>query len=134
MRDLCAIHFPEAGKIRVALDILSTHTPAALYRSLPAAEARRSLRRIEFHFTPEHARWRNMVEIGTGVLQGRCLKRRIADKDRLEAGISAWEKRRNDRKEQMNRMFTIDKAREKPVKADPKLEDCTPQSKEPRSL
>lgn len=51
------------------LDNLSTHTPAALYQALPPAEARRILQRIEFHYTPRHASWLNMVEIEIGVLR-----------------------------------------------------------------
>ena len=35
----------------------------ALYQSLPACEARRVLRRLEFHYVPKHASWLNMVEI-----------------------------------------------------------------------
>ena len=42
--------------------------------SLPA-EARRILRRLEFHCTPKHASWLNMVEIEIGVLRGQCLDR-----------------------------------------------------------
>ncbi|MET4690745.1 hypothetical protein ABIA13_005253 [Sinorhizobium fredii] len=41
MRDLVDVHYPEAACIRVVLDNLSTHTPAALYQALPADEARR---------------------------------------------------------------------------------------------
>jgi hypothetical protein len=41
------------------LDNLSTHTPAALYEAFPPAEARRVLRRLEFHYVPKHASWRN---------------------------------------------------------------------------
>ena len=77
MRDLVDLHFPEAENIRVVLDNLSTHTPAALYAAFPAAEARRLLRRIEFHYTPKHASWLNMVEIEIGVLKRQCLDRRI---------------------------------------------------------
>ncbi|MHA6834277.1 IS630 family transposase, partial [Ralstonia pseudosolanacearum] len=32
MRDLVDIHYPQASRIRVVLDNLSTHTPAALYQ------------------------------------------------------------------------------------------------------
>ena len=81
MRDLSVMHFPEADRIRVVLDNLSTHTPAALYTAMPAEEARRILRRIEFHYTPKHASWLNMVEIEIGVLQRQCLSRRIPDRD-----------------------------------------------------
>ena len=49
MRDFSDIHFSEADRIRVVLDSLSTCTPAALYNALPAEEARRILRRIQFH-------------------------------------------------------------------------------------
>ena len=34
MRDLVDVHYPKAERIRVVLDNLSTHTPAALYESL----------------------------------------------------------------------------------------------------
>ncbi len=35
------------------------------------------LRRLEFHYTPKHASWLNMVEIEIGVLKGQSLDRRI---------------------------------------------------------
>ncbi len=54
------------------LDNLSTHTPATPCNALPTEEARRILRRIEFHYTPKHASWLNMVEIEIGVLQRQC--------------------------------------------------------------
>ena len=134
MQELSDVHFPEAKKIRVVLDNLSTHTPAALYKSLPPAQARRILRRIEFHHTPKHASWFNMVEIEIGVLAGQCLKRRIPDRETLETEIAAWEQKRNDEKKQIKWMFTVDKVREKLVKAYPKIDDCKPQSKESKSL
>ena len=79
MRELVDLHFPEAECIRVVLDNLSTHTAAALYEAFPPSEARRLLRRIEFHYTPKHASWLNMVEIEIGVLKRQCLDRRIDD-------------------------------------------------------
>src|SRR5665213_1477349 len=48
-----------------------------------AAEARRILQRLEFHYTPKHASWLNMVEIEIGVLRGQCLDRRIDDPKHL---------------------------------------------------
>ncbi len=61
MRDLVDIHFPNAEKIRLVLDNLSTHSASALYQTFPAPEARRVLRRIEFHYTPRHASWLRAV-------------------------------------------------------------------------
>ena len=78
------------------MDNLSTHGPASLYNALPAPEAKRILRRLEFHFTPKHASWLNMVESEIGVLRGQCLDRRISSRDILEAEIAAWERQRND--------------------------------------
>ena len=75
MRELCDVHFPKAERIRVVLDNLSTHSAGALYQAFPAAEARRMLRRLEFHYTPKHASWLNMVEIEIGVLRSQCLDR-----------------------------------------------------------
>jgi transposase len=87
MRELCDVHFPKAERIRVVLDNLSTHSAGALYQAFPAAEARRMLRRLEFHYTPKHASWLNMVEIEIGVLRSQCLDRRIATKARLIAEV-----------------------------------------------
>ena len=95
MRELVDVHYPEAEQIRVVLDNLSTHSAGALYEAFPASEARRILRRLEFHFTPKHASWLNMVEIEIGVLRGQCLDRRIDERERLDAEIAAWQRRRN---------------------------------------
>src|ERR671913_1116033 len=63
MRRLAEEHYPQAQKIRVVLDNLSTHTAAAFYENVPAEQARRSARMIEFVYTPVHGSWLNMVEI-----------------------------------------------------------------------
>jgi hypothetical protein len=52
MRELVDLHYPQAERIRVVMDNLSTHTPGALYEAFPAPEAHRILERLEFHFTP----------------------------------------------------------------------------------
>jgi len=119
MRDLVDLHYPDAPIIRVVLDNLSTHSAGALYDTFPAPEARRILKRLEFHHTPKHASWLNMVEIEIGVLRGQCLDRRIDDKERLIAEIAAWEHQRNAEAARINWMFTTDKAREKLRKAYP---------------
>src|SRR6202021_2497269 len=51
MRDLVDIHYPDAEIIRVVQDNLSTHPAGAQYQTFPPAEARRILRRPEFHHT-----------------------------------------------------------------------------------
>jgi transposase len=119
MRDLVDIHYPQAERIRLVLDNLSTHTAAALYQSMAPQEARRILQRIEFHYTPKHASWLNMVEIEIGVLRRQCLDRRIDCRERLIAEIEAWEHLRNASGARIRWMFSTDKAREKLAKAYP---------------
>ena len=106
MRDLVDLHYPKAETIRVVLDNLSTHSAGALYEAFPAPEAHRILRRLEFHYTPKHASWLNMVE-----LRGQCLDRRIADRKTLEAEIDAWERQRNADGARIKWMFTTQRAR-----------------------
>ena len=86
MKDLVDVHYPTAVRIRVVLDNLSTHSAAALYETFPPKEARRILSRLEFHYTPKHASWLNMVEIEIGVLRQQCLDRRIDNTELLESG------------------------------------------------
>jgi hypothetical protein len=119
MRELADVHFPWAECIRVVLDNLSTHSAGALYQAFPAAEARRVLRRLEFHYVPKHASWLNMVEIEIGVLRGQCLDRRIATREPLESEIAAWERQRNASRARIKWMFTTAKARAKMGRAYP---------------
>ena len=119
MRDLVDVHYPDAERIRVVLDNLSAHTPSALYQTFEPAEARRILTRLEFHFTPKHASWLNMVEIEIGVMVSQCLDRRIPDKATLVSEIAAWERRRNAERARIRWMFTVDRAREKMGRAYP---------------
>jgi hypothetical protein len=93
LRDLVDTHYPDCTRIQVVLDNLSTHTPAALYEAFAPAEARRVLRRLEFHFLPKHASWLNMVEIEIGVLIAQCLARRIPDMATLMKEVEAWARR-----------------------------------------
>jgi len=131
MRDLADVHFPKAERIRVVLDNLSTHSAGALYQVFPPYEARRLLRRLEFHYVPKHASWLNMVEIEIGVLRGQCLDRRIANQKQLVSEIAAWERQRNASKARIKWMFTTEKARTKMRRAYPLSSPAkTPSAKE----
>src|ERR1700678_2243391 len=97
MRDLTDVHYLGAERIRVVLDNLSTHSAGALYQTFPADEARRVLRRLEFHYVPKHASWLNMVEIEIGVLASQCLDRRIERYARLVTKTPLWAHRTTHR-------------------------------------
>jgi transposase len=120
LRELVDVDFPDAARIRVVQDNLSTHTPGSLYETFPAAEAHRIRERLEFHYTPKHASWLNMVEIEIGVLKGQCLDRRIDNRAELEREIAAWQRRRNASGARVAWMFTTEKARAKMGRAYPK--------------
>jgi hypothetical protein len=107
MRDLADVHYPHADLVRVVLDNLSTHTAGALYETFPAHEAHRVLQRLEFHYTPKHASWLNMVEI------------EIGERKRLVSEIKAWEKQRNESGARVKWMFTTERARVKLARAYP---------------
>ena len=111
LRALVDVHFPDALVIRVVLDNLNTHTFAALYAAFPPEEARRIARKLEFHYTPKHGSWLNMVEIELSILVKQCLNRRIPDRACLQREITAWEKARNAQQATVNWCFQVSHAR-----------------------
>lgn len=111
MKWLVDERYPEAEVIEVILDNLSTHKAASLYEAFEPAEARRILRKINFHYTPKHGSWLNMAEIELSILQRQCLDRRIPDEESLKREIAAWEQRRNDQKATIDWRFSLDDAR-----------------------
>jgi transposase len=113
MRDVVDVHYPTAECIRIVLDNLSTHLPKNLYEAFPPDEARRILRRLEFHYTPKHASWLNMVEIEISVLSSQCLDRRIADRRTLEREVAAWVRARNAARSRITWLFDVTQARRK---------------------
>jgi DDE superfamily endonuclease len=119
LRELVDVHYPDADTIRVVQDNLSIHSGGALYQAFAPADARRILRHLQFHYTPKHASWLNMVEIEIGVLRGQCLDRRIDNPTQLKREIAAWERQRNASGARVKWMFTIDKARSKMGRAYP---------------
>jgi DDE superfamily endonuclease len=111
MRDLVDIHYVAADKVRVVLDNLSSHSGAALYEAFAPEEARRILRKLEFHYTPKHGSWLNMAEIEISVLGRQCLNRRIDNVPALRTDIGTWQAKRNDQGAQIQWRFTVSDAR-----------------------
>ena len=113
MRYLVDDLFPDAQLIRLVTDNLNTHSPAALYEAFEPAEAKRILDRLEFHYTPKHGSWLNMVEIEISVLTEQCLDDRIPDEETLRRGIAAWEAQRNEQQATVHWRFSTSDARVK---------------------
>lgn len=109
MQYLVDVLFPEAARIHLVLDNLNTHTPAALYQTFPPQEALRIVSKLEFHYTPKHGSWLNMVELEFSVLSRQCLERRIPSIPALRQEIEAWEQERNQNRATVNwRFSTVD--------------------------
>ncbi len=113
MRWLVDEAYPDAPVVRVVLDNLNTHRMASLYETFPAAEARRIVRRLEFHHTPKHASWLDMAEIEFSVLTRACLQGRNPDETALQRAINAYEVQRNASKATINWRFNTQDARTK---------------------
>jgi hypothetical protein len=113
MQALVDVHYPAAERIRVVMDNLNTHKPASLYEAFPPAEARRLLRRLEFHYTPKHASWLNMAEIELSVLSSQCLDRRIPDFETLARETAVWQAIRNRQGIPVKWRFTLTNARDR---------------------
>ena len=113
MQQLVDVYFPKAERIRLVVDNLNTHTPAALYSVFSPEEARRITRKLEFHYTPKHGSWLNMAECEFAVLAGQCLNRRIANLETLRKEIAAWQGPRNLRQTKIHWQFGTDLARVK---------------------
>ena len=105
--------YPEAEVVRVVLDNLNTHRAAALYKAFPPAEARRILKRLEFHYTPKHGSWLNMAELELGVFSRECWDRRIGDQVTLTRETQALEEERNAAQATVHWRFTTQDARTK---------------------
>lgn len=113
MRALVDDHYPDAEVIRVVLDNLNTHTPAALYAVFAPAEARRIVSKLQFEHTPKHGSWLNQAEIEWSLVSAQCLNRRIADRAMLEREVAAWQAERNAAKATVDWRFTSPDARTK---------------------
>jgi len=113
IKELADQHYPSAQKIRLVMDNLGTHKPAALYEAFPPQEAKRLWDRYEFIYTPKHGSWLNMAEIEINVLMGQCLNRRIDKIETMKQEVSAWQQDRNNKQSTINWQFTTDSARVK---------------------
>jgi transposase len=105
--------YPEARRIRVVLDNVTTHSPAALFEVFEPARAWAIAAKLEWHYTPVHASWLNMIEIEWSVLARHCLRQRHADLPSLQASVSAWATERNAQRATVQWRFRAEDARER---------------------
>jgi DDE superfamily endonuclease len=115
--------FPTAERVRVVMDNLNTHKAASLYETFAPEEARRILRKLEFHYTPKHGSWLNIAEIELSVFSRQCLDRRIGDEETLKSEIKKLEEERNAACAKIEWRFTTEDARRKLQRLYPSTSD-----------
>jgi len=123
IRRLVEEDYPEAERITLVMDNLSTHTGASLYKAFPAQVARRLLDRLEIVYTPKHGSWLNLAECEFSVLSRQCLDQRLCDLEAVQRQVDAWTKERNDSARPVDWRFTTDDARVKLKRLYPKILD-----------
>jgi hypothetical protein len=111
-----AAQYPNAKRITIIQDNLSTHKKGAFYENLPANEAFQLAQLLDFNYTPVGASWLNMVEIELSVIAKQCLHRRIPTVEKLTSEVTQLVKERNEIKATVNWQFTRQKAQEKLAK------------------
>jgi len=112
--------YPQADVIRLVMDNLNTHKPAALYETFAPAEALRILKKLEFHYTPKHGSWLNMAEIELSVYS-RSLPKHIPNEMMLSLNVEALTDERNHVCKTVNWQFQTTDARIKLIKLYPSI-------------
>jgi hypothetical protein len=113
MRWLGDERYPEAKVMRVVVDNLNPHKPAALYEAFALAAARRLWKKLELPYTPKHGSWFNRAEIELSIFQRQCLDRRIPDEATLRREITAYEDVRHGAQATITWRCMLTAAREK---------------------
>jgi hypothetical protein len=108
---------PEATTIRVVLDNRSTHALGSPFATDPPEEAWRLARRLEPHFTPEHASGPNMAECELSVPARQGPDRRLSS--RAAAAVGPWAEARDRAGVRLEWSFRVADARRKPARLYP---------------
>jgi transposase len=111
LQDLAEKQYPDAEKIILVMDNLSTHSLASLYATFEPDVALRLTERFEIHYTPKHGSWLNMAELEIGVMSRQCLRRRIASSEKMKSEVQSWVTQRNNGKTSVHWQFTTADAR-----------------------
>jgi hypothetical protein len=103
--------YPNAKRITIVMDNLSTHTAGSFYETFKPDVAKKLWDRLEFIYTPKHGSWLNMAEIELHVLNAQCLKRHIPTVQTIKREVNAWQNHRNNKNTTINWQFTNKEAR-----------------------
>jgi hypothetical protein len=103
--------YPDAKKITVVEDNLSSHKKYNLYNVFEPQRARAIIDKIEFIYTPKHGSWLNIAECELSVISRQALNIRFGSKSVLENQVIQWVKERNDSQKGVDWQFKTADAR-----------------------
>jgi len=103
--------YPDAAKITIVLDNLSSHKKHQLYKVFDPERARNILNKIEFVYTPKHGSWLNIAECELSVLSRQALQQRFATKEQLALQVQTWASQRNNQQRTVDWQFKTADAR-----------------------
>lgn len=113
--------FPQAEKITLIEDNLSTHKRYNLYNVFEPQRARAILNKLEFVYTPKHGSWLNIAECELSVLSRQAVDARFENKEKLETQVKIWAKDRNNAQKGVDWQFKTPDARIKLKKLYPSV-------------
>jgi DDE superfamily endonuclease len=122
VQHLLDTRYPEADRIRLVCDNLTTHGLGSLYEAFPPEQARALAARLEIHHTPKHGSWLNIAEIELSALTLQCLDRRLPDIETLREETTQWEERRNTSQKGVDWQFATQDARTKLKRLYPQIQ------------
>jgi hypothetical protein len=109
-----AAKFPNAKRIDLVQDNLSSHSENACIRVLGEVEGRRLWERFRVHYTPKHGSWLNIAETEISMWSRECLGgRRLGSLQTLRTETTAWNRRSNKLKRRILWNFNVAAARRK---------------------
>ena len=103
--------YPNAKKITLVEDNLSSHKKYNLYNVFSAERARAIINKIDFVYTPKHGSWLNIAECELSVLSRQALNSRFPNKEVLQKRVKEWEKDRNTAQKGVDWQFKTADAR-----------------------
>jgi len=109
-----AEQYPEAKKIILVMDNLSTHKEKPLIELFGEHEGRKLWSKFHVTYTPKHASWLNQAEIAIGMYARQCLGgTRMPDLTTLTKKTAFWNRAINSKQAEIKWQFTTNDARQK---------------------
>lgn len=119
--DLLERCYPDAERVTLVCDNLSTHSIGALYETFVADRAGHLASRINLRFTPKHGSWLNIAECELSIFTRQCLDRRIGSETVLRKEAQAWSADRNAKQCGVQWQFSTADARIKLARLYPQI-------------